>query len=405
MATGGLVQQLSGKLGVEWKAITTAAENSAAKIVDLNSALAKYTTEDTSIVINGSLARAELTSGSDLDWILLVDGIADPAHLEASQAIESYMEEQAVKGPGAEATFGGLVFSHDLIHHIGGSDDTNANLTRRMLLLLESTCLGRDDAYRRVINNVLGRYIREDFGWMHARNPMNIPRFLQNDMARYWRTLAVDFAYKRKKRAGRGWALRTAKLRLPRKLTYAAGLLMCFSCASDALEPSTFRKGDGDLVTLAIDDVEPAALAIVEHIGKYVKMTPLAIFAKLFLENEQLSTAAARMFGAYDAFLSILNDDEQRARLDHLSQADVATDPVYQRVRDLGHEFQGALDSVSSIPRAVLSFTRSPRRTESSDEAFRLLHGCLGPQRFRSSLEDVRWNQRRCDRTVGTPDS
>ena len=64
-----------------------------------------------------------------------------------------------------------MVFSHDLINYIGGGDDTNANLTRRMLLLLESVCIGRDDAYRRVVTNILKRYIVEDYGWMHGRNP------------------------------------------------------------------------------------------------------------------------------------------------------------------------------------------------------------------------------------------
>jgi len=334
VTTSDPVQQLANQLGVEWRAIRTAAENSAQRLATLNSALAQYTTEDTSIVVFGSLGRSEMTSGSDFDWNLLVDGYADPAHLNAAQAIESYVENED-KNPGLEATFGGLVFSHDLINYIGGGDDTNANLTRRMLLLLESACLGRDDAYRRVINNVLGRYIHEDYGWMHARNPKNVPRFLQNDMARYWRTLAVDFAYKRRKRAGQGWALRTAKLRISRKLTYAAGLLMCFSCATSPQE--SISHGD---------DAERAALAIVEHLSNYVKKSPLAIFAEFFLENALLHAAATRMFSVYDEFLSILDDKDKRERLDGLNKADIATDPIYQRVRDLGHEFQRALDSV-----------------------------------------------------------
>ena len=44
----------------------------------ISSSLTRLTGEDTSIVVFGSLARSELTSGSDLDWVLLVDGFADP---------------------------------------------------------------------------------------------------------------------------------------------------------------------------------------------------------------------------------------------------------------------------------------------------------------------------------------
>jgi predicted nucleotidyltransferase len=335
------VLDLAAKLDVEWPFIRAAAAASANRLKSLDSTLTPFTTEDTSIVVFGSLARRELTSGSDLDWVLLVDGSASPIHLEDSLSIESSLEEESAKRPGPEATFGGLVFSHDLINYIGGGDDTNANLTRRMLLLLESVCIGRDDAYRRVVTNVLRRYIVEDYGWMHGRNPRNVPRFLLNDMARYWRTLAVDFAYKRRRRAGRGWALRTAKLRLSRKLTYAAGLLMCFRCA--ILPAGTDEIPGGD--------IEQAALELVDHLQTDVQMTPLALFASLFIEHDQLSDAARRMFGAYDDFLAILNDDDKRKHLDELSQPElVASDPVYQRVRELGHEFQGALDAVFFDP-------------------------------------------------------
>lgn len=341
MDTGDSVHDLAAKLGVEWPFIRAAATASEDRIRSLHSALAPFTTEDTSIVVFGSLARRELTSGSDLDWILLVDGGANPVHLDDSLSIESLLKEEAVKRPGPEATFGGLVFSHDLINYIGGGDDTNANLTRRMLLLLESVCIGRDDAYRRVVNNVLRRYIVEDYGWMHGRNPRNVPRFLLNDMARYWRTLAVDFAYKRRQRAGRGWALRTAKLRLSRKLTFAAGLLMCFRCATHPPGPTDPLGGDPD----------QAALKLVEILRTYVEMRPLALFAELFLEDDRLNAVASRMFGTYDEFLAILDDDEKREHLDGLSQPEVvATDPVYQRVRELGHEFQGALDSIFFDP-------------------------------------------------------
>lgn len=85
-------------------------------------------------------------------------------------------------------------------------------------------------------------------------------------------------------------------------------------------------------------------------------MTPLSIFANLFLDHDQLDAAAARMFGAYDEFLAILNDDIKREHLDKLGQPAVATDPVYQRLRELGHEFQDALDTVFFDPTGFPQF-------------------------------------------------
>lgn len=340
MAERNAVLRLSEKLGEDWPAIRIAAEATVTRRAALSEALSKYTSEDTSMVVFGSLGRAEVTSGSDLDWILLVDGFTNPEHLDASLAIEEHLKSEQLKGPGAEATFGGLVFSHDLIHYIGGEEDTNANLTHRMLMLLEAVPVGREDAYRRTTDNILRRYILEDFGWMHTRNPMNVPRFLQNDISRYWRTLAVDFAYKRRQRSGRGWALRTAKLRLSRKLTYAAGLLMCYSCATDP-EISSIIPSEAGL---------SAAHRVVDHLSTYVRKTPLDILAELFLAREPLAPAARKLFTSYDSFLALLNDDTKRDRLNKLRHDEIAEDPVYQEVRRLGHDFQEALDEVFFAP-------------------------------------------------------
>jgi hypothetical protein len=55
--------------------------------------------------------------------------------------------------------FGQITFSHDLIHYIGGQDDTNHNLSRRILLLLESSMVLNDKidgtAYERVIRGII----------------------------------------------------------------------------------------------------------------------------------------------------------------------------------------------------------------------------------------------------------
>jgi predicted nucleotidyltransferase len=335
LADQDVVSILAARSGAEWPSIARARTRAAEIRERLAVSISDHTSEDTSLVVFGSLARKECTSGSDLDWVLLVDGAANAEHLEAALAIESHIQTVAPKGPGPEKTFGGLVFSHDLMHYIGGGDDTNQNMTQRMLLLLESTPVGRTEAYSRVMNNVLKRYVVEDFGWMHSRNPSNVPRFLHNDVVRYWRTIAVDFAYKLRTRAGQGWALRTAKLRMSRKLTYAAGLLRCYNCA---LEPS--------LQGLDRGNQSSAALPLVDFLASQIPITPLDLFARTFLTSDRLTQTAEPFFGAYDEFLGILDDEEKRSRLDSLQYDEIAVDPTYQRVRELGHSFQESLNAV-----------------------------------------------------------
>src|SRR5580698_11498030 len=47
----------------------------------LNQKVGKYTSEDTSLVVFGSLARGEWTDASDVDWTYLIDGQANSDHL------------------------------------------------------------------------------------------------------------------------------------------------------------------------------------------------------------------------------------------------------------------------------------------------------------------------------------
>lgn len=134
--------------------------------------------EDTSIVVSGSLARDEFTEGSDTDWSLPIDGAADPKHYDLLRKIGSVVDALASKPPGPEGMFGKMVFSHGLIHEIGGEDDTNRNTTRRLLLLLESRVVGRDVAYNSVVRGILDRYLLEDRGlWRGSGH--GVPRFLQ----------------------------------------------------------------------------------------------------------------------------------------------------------------------------------------------------------------------------------
>jgi hypothetical protein len=89
---------------------------------------------DASIVLMGSWGRAEVTAGSDHDFMALVDG-------PERQPVTPSVEEVKVildQAHGDQGTFGERVFCDRLVHNIGLDRDDNKNLTRRMLFLLES---------------------------------------------------------------------------------------------------------------------------------------------------------------------------------------------------------------------------------------------------------------------------
>lgn len=290
---------------------------------------------DTSVVVFGSLARGEWTTGSDVDWTLLVDGQADQAHLEVVQHITCHLRRLTYKDPGPTAMFGGLTFSHDLVHRIGGEHDSNRNTTQRILLLLESEAVGTEDQARdRVIRQILQRYVEEDHEYRAPSTwTPQIPRFLLNDVVRYWRTMAVDFAAKRRERGGEGWALRDFKLRMSRKLIFAAGLATCVSCK---LRPSEqLRSG-----TSTSDEAFCSAMN--EFLFELVNRTPIEILARTILAFEALD-AGRSVYGAYDSFLEILGDADKRRHLETLKVDDAHADPLFQQARQIGRQFQDGL--------------------------------------------------------------
>ncbi|HEX3683704.1 MAG TPA: nucleotidyltransferase domain-containing protein [Bryobacteraceae bacterium] len=61
------VEQLEQTLGAKWSHLRQARSRSQAKRDEVRQALTGLDSEDTSIVVSGSLARDEFTSGSDID--------------------------------------------------------------------------------------------------------------------------------------------------------------------------------------------------------------------------------------------------------------------------------------------------------------------------------------------------
>lgn len=342
--------ELEHRLRADWSELKAAQVRALAKRAELKAALLAVDSDDTSIVVFGSLARNEFTTASDIDWTLLVDGAADPKHLDLTRRIAQQVTDSSRKPPGREGLFGSMTFSHDLVHQIGGEADTNRNATRRILLLLESEVIGRQEAYDRVLDQILSRYVLEDDGFVHATAQFHVPRFLLNDFARNWWTMTIDFAYKKRTRFGEGAAIRNIKLRFSRKLIYVSGLLACFGCH------------------LALDDLKPTgtcpslgkAPECIECLKRRLRRTPIDILVDAFLKLPRLDKTAKKILDSYNGFLGILANEHHRSRLEMLDSDTYEKDEVFRMARDLSHEFrEGLIDLFFDEPSHLFQLTKN----------------------------------------------
>lgn len=331
-----------------WKGFETAVASTASAEAKLRHALQTVDTaetnrllaSDTSLVLFGSFARHEWLPGSDYDWGLLIDGVVDTSHSELARKIGTAMRELELKQPGSSGTFGNLIFSHELVHRIGGGADSNANLTRRMLMLLESRPIGlapqtSDGVWKNVLRNILKRYFEEDVHF----TPGTVPRFLLNDMTRYWQTICVDYAAKYREQDGEKWAIRNAKLRLSRKLLYAAGLAFCFDCQLTrprVRQPSLFEEFESS--SFIDEAVAFARTPALEYLAAFV--------LKHVTEPARMLDIGRDVFGAYNEWLVMLSSEATRTHLEGMNHRDAYSDSQFESVKGISYRFSTGLEKL-----------------------------------------------------------
>ena len=294
--------------------------------------------QTTALVVFGSLARGEWTNGSDVDWTLLVDGPSDPEHFKLAILIGERIARHFHE-PGLTKTFGTLTSSHELVHHIGGDEDTNRNMTRRVLLLLESCSVFGNSERNKVIRAVLQRYIVCGPGVPDPDDVrFAVPRFLLNDVVRLWRTFAVDYAAKKWQRADKGWALRNAKLRIPRKLTFVKGLLMCLDCE---LLPAKLPW-----TNVGVPKDGMVEKQLVTGCTDLVNLPPLDMLSRVLMDVGSEDTSQ-RILQAYDDYLGLLNDSDKRKHLDKVVDfPNALKDEVFSEIRQISHQFGDGLQTL-----------------------------------------------------------
>ena len=306
------LRRLADVAGVDFPNLFAARERTDSALKERHEKLAELDRDsDVSVVLMGSWGRAELTSGSDDDWMVLVYG------RERKYVVPTIPQVAEVLGnqPGPEDLFGKVVYSDDLKNNIGLDRDTNANLTRRMLLLLESVPVVGEHAWRGAREEVLAGYLQEPI------KDYRPPRFFLNDVIRYWRTVAVDFEAKFRERSASGFGLRNAKLRTSRKLLFASGLLPVLEC--DQLEVKDMQR----------------------FLSERFEAPPTDRIAEAFLNYADVD-AGVRTMRAYDQFIGALDRADFRDALKALSPGDVGDSHEFAHARSLGREIQAGLLSL-----------------------------------------------------------
>src|ERR1019366_5526519 len=176
---------------------------------------------------------------------------------------------------------------------------------------------------------IIQRYLEEEPHLITKNGAQfKVPRFLLNDIVRFWRTMAVDFASKQRDRGGEGWGLRNAKLRMSRKLIFASGLLTCFSCHLDQNLQAKIPTGDRDVKSARKLNL----IQLENHLWNYTQQTPLDTMASSIRDYGIRNNVAVQLFSAYDEFLGMMSDSDKRKHLKTLRAEQSRTDQVFQQV-------------------------------------------------------------------------
>ena len=307
------------------KAIEDARKYSTDKLQLLREAVAGVVPSSEMIFINGSFARKEASEGSDVDFYIVTknDDMSPKWADEAKSAIEKIVPV----APAEDGAFYHVEQLETLIKNIGGAQDNNHNITRRMLLLLEGEWLFNEAGLKDIRRKILERYIADSI------TDHQLALFLLNDIVRYYRTMAVDYEFKTvETEEVKPWAIRNIKLIFSRKLLYASGL---FSVATTA-ERTRHQK-----------------------ISELEKLFNLTVIDRM---QTICGPRSRPMLESYNHFLSKLGEPSVRAHLKSLDKDQRQHDVIFRELKNEGHHFtrellklfESTFDSTHPIRRAII---------------------------------------------------
>ena len=304
------------------------------KLKKLRSRLKEFQLGDDIVMVCGSYARREASEYSDSDFYIVSDNPdKDPSLI---QSVKSEVKEVLPNGPSENGAFGDIVNKEEMLQNIGGQGDTNENLTRRVLLLLEGEWLFNEQGLQDLRREILERYIRKEM------TDHQLALFLLNDIIRYYRTVAVDYEFKTfESNNPKPWGIRNIKLVFSRKLLYASGL---FSVAITA-DREREKK-----ISILEDLFKLPVMERMKSICGTSKMEPVLESYNFFLEK--LEDPQVR------GFLMELKNEKR----DDPCFRKKRDDPRFRELKNEGHRFtrellklfESTFDSTHPIRRAIL---------------------------------------------------
>ena len=292
------------------KSVKQAHDFSEKKVHELRARLAEEIPDTLNIVTCGSYARRDATPSSDLDYYCVFPKeVGENGH---ATTVREIVLDVIGKAPSAGGAFAQDITEQDLLSNIGGFDDSNANITRRILYLLEGEYLTDEESFERVRKELIQKYVASTPG------DHQIAFYLLNDIVRYWRTITVDYAHKISAVGpAKPWGVRNLKLVYSRKLIYASGIFSVALTADRSLDQKQ------EILEL--------------------------LFRKTPIERLRYVCGAAateRLFDIYDHFIEKMNDSAFRERMDALRPEDKLENEEFRLLKNEGHYFSRELMSL-----------------------------------------------------------
>jgi predicted nucleotidyltransferase len=179
-----------------------------------------------SIYVTGSFGRLEAHPLSDLDLFFVSDSerpIDRVSKTLIDAALIRITRKMGFPPFSNDAQYLEIHALREMLDKLGGAEDDFKNFfTARMLLLLESRPVFGQQAYKRILTQIIDAYFRD----YHDHTGDFRPLFLVNDILRFWKTLCLNFENRRNRTEDRAQKnkhhIKNLKLKFSR-------LLICFS--------------------------------------------------------------------------------------------------------------------------------------------------------------------------------